>query len=677
MSARPKLAAPSLDYLIRLRREQEMVYHQDDVLIDGIRAVRTLSDNIRLDDKYRITDMEYHDPSIFDEHARVANSLSLKTPKMHVKVRPSQGTKGEDNASNREEWTWGVLDHAGRKEPGHNAWKDSVDASVEGGAWSRLVFQSDLWDKRWAISDELGDKEYDKLTEDAKKEAGQPFVWNVIDSRTIYPVFSGNTLTEVLIVNKRPRNQAFREYRLKQLSNGQIVPEDLGTNMNVMDDRLVGPWVYTLEHWDDTWYTFAVQDQLVTDWGDRGQAEGYGPGKNGRPIDQFEHNYKRVPFFPAPGYVINWQHGRKIGWGIAESKRWLVEYYEYLMTIYGQVAARDLGKVIVRSRSQGGKVATAGADRQPQDKEFWEPFEIITLEDGEELNVLDFGGGAESLLNMIKMVKESIDAFSAPKVVNDIGGSDPGSGFAIAQIVTETEVREDHIVQNLQRMLEDMTAFLWSLMRNNVHETVYVASDNTTDGWLGMGGDDLAPGVQYEWNLDPQRASADLVEHRDLHERMDKHTIGRHQAIDRMGDVNPEDVDDDVEIDRIMTTDWYRSRLDKKIMQNLDRADILYDAAAAVVQSGTLPGVGTAPGMATVGTQTVPSISPSTGGGAPPPGPGAPNPLMSAAGQLGAAGSAPAAPGGGGPGPQAISAGEAGAANFTNGPSGAGAITPR
>jgi hypothetical protein len=299
------------------------------------------------------------------------------------------------------------------------------------------------------------------------------------------------------------------------------------------------------------------------------------------------------------------------------------------------------------------------------------------LEDGEELNVLDFGGGAESLLNMIKMVKESIDAFSAPKVVNDIGGSDPGSGFAIAQIVTETEVREDHIVQNLQRMLEDMTAFLWSLMRNKVHETVYVASDNTTDGWLGMGGDDLAPGVQYEWNLDPQRASADLVEHRDLHERMDKHTIGRHQAIDRMGDVNPEDVDDDVEIDRIMTTDWYRSRLDKKIMQNLDRADILYDAAAAVVQSGTLPGVGTAPGMATVGTQTVPSISPSTGGDAPPPGPGAPNPLMSAAGQLGAAGSAPAAPGGGGPGPQAISAGEAGAANFTNGPSGAGAITPR
>ena len=112
----------------------------------------------------------------------------------------------------------------------------------------------------------------------------------------------------------------------------------------------------------------------------------------------------------APGYVINWQHGRKVGWGISESKRWLVEYYEYLMTLYAQRAAVDVGKVLVRSRSQGNRVTIPGADRQPQDKEYFEPFEIITLEDGETLTTLDMGGGAESLLQMIEIVKKSIDS---------------------------------------------------------------------------------------------------------------------------------------------------------------------------------------------------------------------------------------------------------------------------
>ncbi len=91
MSAKQKLNPPSIDYLLNLRREQEAFFRTDDMLIDAIRAVRTFTNQIQLDDKYRITDMEYHDSSLFDEIQRVANSLSLKEPKMKVKVRPAQG----------------------------------------------------------------------------------------------------------------------------------------------------------------------------------------------------------------------------------------------------------------------------------------------------------------------------------------------------------------------------------------------------------------------------------------------------------------------------------------------------------------------------------------------------------------------------------------------------------
>ena len=203
---------------------------------------------------------------------------------------------------------------------------------------------------------------------------------------------------------------------------------------------------------------------------------------------------------------------------------------------------------------------------------------------------------------------------------------------------------------------------------NKVHETVYVPSDNTMDGWLGMSGDELT-GTQFEWTLDPQRASADLMEHEDLHNRMDKHTIGRHQAIERMGDVNPEDVDDDIEIDRIMTTSWFQSRLNCEIQQNLDRGEILYQAAQKVISSGQLPGVGTAPNMQQVGAQTFPT------GGATPPGNG--NPMAAMAGQLGQAG-VPTPPGVPNMGPQPLTAGNVGLANNTpQGPSAAGGVVPQ
>jgi len=559
-------------------------------------------------------------------------------------------------------------------EPGHDSFKDMVDAACEGGSWSRLVFQNDLWEKRWSISPELADKDYDKLTEEAKKEAGQPFIWNVIDSRACYPVFSGHRLLEMLIITKVPRYQAFRQLRLKQWSNGQIVPEELSAEHNVIDPTVIGPFVYKIEHWDDTYYTFAVQDQVISSWDTNGQAFEYSPGPNGRRIDQFEHGLGRVPFFFAPGYVINWQHGRKIGWGIAESKRWLVEYKEYLMTLFAQCAARDVGKVIVRSRTKGSSVTTAGDDRQPQDKEYFEPFEVITTEDGETLSALDFGGGAENLQKMIDYVQKEIDKLMAPRIAQDIGGSDPGSGFAIAQIITETEVREDHIVQNVQNCLHEMTEFLWAMMRNKVQEDVYVPSDESKDGWLGMGPDDLSPGVQFEWNLDPQRASADLVEHRDLHERMEKHTLGRHQAIEKMGDVNPEEVDEDIEVDLIEASQEYQQRLIKLIMQNLDHADILSQAAQAVLQSGQLPGVGAAPGAQAAGGP------PSPAGAGPL---AAPNPMVQAASALGQSGAAAppqsnvgAVPSGQA-GPEPLASGSMGAAGtgYTGSPpSGAGAI---
>ncbi len=468
----------------------------------------------------------------------------------------------------------------------------------------------------------MADKEYDKLTEDAKKEAGQPFVWNVVDTRAVYPVFNGPNLAEMLVITKVPRYQAFRQLRMKQWADGTIVPEELAAEHNVIDPTVVGPYVYKLEHWDDTYYTFAIQDQIIASYDNNDNAFEFAPGPHGRRIDQFEHGLERVPFFLTPGYVINWQHGRKLGWGIAESKRHLVEYKEYLMTLFAQCAARDVGKVLVRKRAKGAAVTSIGDNRQPQDKEYFEPFEIVTLEDGEDLTALDFGGGAEHLIKMIDYVQKEIDKLMAPRIAQDIGGGDPGSGFAIAQIITETEVREDHIVQNIQKTMHEMTEFIWAMVRNKVRETIWVPSDQSNDGWLGMGPEDLT---------------------------------------------DPEDVDEDIEIDLIEASPEYQKRFIALIMKELDRQDILYDAAEDVIQSGQLPGVGTAPGMQMVGGQAFPGVPGAGGEQQTPQGMG--NNMVPDMGTLAARNAQ---------GPMAITSGQAGAANNTpQGPSGAGAIIPR
>ncbi len=453
-------------------------------------------------------------------------------------------------------------------------------------------------------------KAYDKMTELAKKESGQPFVWECVDVRTLYPVFSAGTLTEILVVTVRKRNSALRQFRLGVDGYGRLVPEDLGLPSNIIDRTNTASEVTVLEHWDRDYYSLYCE--MAT--GGNG-VDGTEP--NMIEVKQLEHKYGRVPFFFAPGYTTNWQKGRKVGWSIAESKRWLVEYRSYLMTLFAQVAARDAMKPVVRTRTKPSN-PTQGDDLKQPGTEIWRPREIINLEDGEDLKVLDFGGASESLKDMLEYVTVLIDKLLAPKVGTDLGGSDPGSGFAISQILAETRIREDPITKHIEQMLNEVTRFLWKLVRDKVKETVWVQSDSTKDGWLGAGPDDLGAGVSAKWALDPERASAKLIEHRDIQERIAARTLGRHQGIALMGD-NPDEVDDDIACDRIRTSPWYIQRQDEQVMQGLESGDILKEAAQAVIASGQLPGQGTTAGVQAMGSAIVPDMgalaASSTGGG--------------------------------------------------------------
>lgn len=602
--AKQTLAPPTADYLLALRRELETNFKLDDAQIDVIRGVRALTRAVQLDDKLRLTDVEVRDPLITQEIQDVVATLTLNPLKLQVTPKPISGDTGEQNATLREQWTEAILDDACRRGgDGHDAREDVVDgAAGDGGGWVRCVFQNDTWDARWKVSADLESSAYNKKTEDAKREAGQPYRIDCVDVRTLYPVWSAGSLTEVMVITKRPRNVALRQFRLGVDRDGRLVPEELGIPVSTYDTTGTASEVTVLEHWDGTYYS------LYCEMDTGGQGSGSGAAPNVRQIKQLRHGYGRCPFFYAPGFQMNWQRGRKVAWSIAESKRWLVEFRSFLETLMANVAIRDAYKPVKRKRIRPAN-PTQGDDRKPEKTEYWEPRQIIELEDGEDLEVLDFGGQAESLLQMIERVDKQLQDLTTPHVSSDIGSSDPGSGFAISQILAETRIRQDPISTHVERMWTEVIRFIWKLGRDKIKEPIPVLSDKGHDGWLTVDPEkDLSEGVGLRVIIDPERATAKLIEGQYYDARMKNRTIGRHQAIEAM-DGNPDEVDDDIELDRIRSSPEYVQRKDILLYQKLDRGDVLKESAMAAIASGELPGGGATGSQSAVGKSVVPDIA--------------------------------------------------------------------
>jgi len=255
--AKAKIAAPTLDYLLALRREMEQTYADQDAQIDRMRQVRMLERPVPLEDRYRFVDVEVRDPIIADETQRVVAALSLNPAKIQVTpARP--GETAQTNATLREHWSEETLKIAGKRLPGMPTFRALVDAVAgDGGGWTKLLFDNDVWEHRYSLVEDDA-KAYDTKTEDAKKAAGPPFSWVSVDVRTVYPAWSGGRLREVLEVNERPLMETLRRYNLGLSKKGVLVSEELGVPLSKVEVARVPHHVTFLEHWDETWCTYAI-----------------------------------------------------------------------------------------------------------------------------------------------------------------------------------------------------------------------------------------------------------------------------------------------------------------------------------------------------------------------------------------------------------------------------------
>jgi hypothetical protein len=654
----PRREPPDERYLLALRDEARETFLNQDEQIDRMRELRTLQRKVPIPPELLLIPIEIRDPTIADELQRVVATLINQPPSLTV----TPGKEGVEtlkrNATEREHWTEEVLRVAGSREPGPDTLMRAADAVVaDGGGVTKLTFANDLWDERYALRlagydldeaplteeeqdawadnqprgrkprttrDEsdgaLSSREYTEAAEETKKGAGPPFRWTAPDIRTVYPIFQGTTIGEVLEYTERPINATFRKYRLGYDQQRNIVAEEYaervpppegtppGVGALVSNDSPAGS-VEFLEHWDDEWVTYYVA----------------GANKDGRAtgkiVQQWRHGYNRHPYFFAPGLWMGWWRNRKVGWSVAETKRWLVEYRSYLWTIHAQQAARDtLPPVDVEVPD--GAAPIRGDDGSPKISEAYQIGKMYYGVPGTKRTPWQFPQVAASLREQIALVTEAIEKLSVPRIEGNLGGIE-ASGFAINQVLAEARIRFDPLAQSIERMLEEVTRFLWHLVRTKVGEKVWVYASGRETGWKGLGPTDLKADVRIKWKLDPTLPSAALIESRYHVEQVKAGFESMDQAIEAQNR-NPDEVRFGLALDRMRQSDWYLQYEQAYVLGQVGQGDLIeqqQEAAQAeqlAMQGSMQPqlpapgngaapgGIGTAPGG--MGTPQIPDM---------------------------------------------------------------------
>ncbi|HKE97419.1 MAG TPA: hypothetical protein VKG45_00595 [Actinomycetes bacterium] len=339
----------------------------------------------------------------------------------------------------------------------------------------------------------------------------------------------------------------------------------------------------------------------------------------GQVVDVWEHKNGRHPYFFAPGLWMNhWRH-RKVGWGVSESMRWLVRYLSFLLTVHANIAARDAFSPLQEVLPDQAAPLLGENDRPrtgSPEPEKWQLGRIYrSTRPGSELRPINFSRMAEELKEQVKIVMDLIEQLLTPRVANQIGGNMEGAGFAIAQVLAEGRIRHDPIAQSIERMLDEVTEFLWHLIRTRVKEEVWVGTEaGETAPYESLGPKDLEEAVRIKWTVNAETPSAELLRARYWGERLANHTASLDQAIEGMGD-NPDEVRFGLLMDRLRAHPAYQAWQIQMIFAEAQRGDVLTkfeeSQLAGMGATGAVPGPGGGPpGMPPGPPGSVPGMPP-------------------------------------------------------------------
>lgn len=587
------LPKPDVDLIVNQIAYLSQLYDNGDTtdyaVLRRIRKMRNLDWKVnvpsRLEEVTQATGIEYRASDIADELLTLPTLYTDQPPSLSLSGGNDDESPSLEGLTTRiEQFTMAaLLEDCGRRSGGSvGTFERVVDGTFEGGGWSALVKDKDVWSDYYAEAkqgadaiDDNGKPKYeddpdepsrrpneaedayakrkgsykpqskrvkfDRATEELKKKAGVPVTWRHVDALTVLPQYEGDRLVAVIEVQERSLSQCLRQYNLGFNELGEICPRD--TAVSDWSKRCSGASVQFIQYWDREWMSYLIRYS----GGFTGTEGGYAgscyqiPGYTRR----HKYNLGRPPYYSSLGWTKNYEYARVATWSASEPKRFLVEYLSFLRTVFAHLAIRDAIPPVAIETDVNGTIAIDPDTGEPVLPDKYELGMQYQLQKGQRLVPFQFPNQADKLQAEIVQTMKDIADLSPAQKRGDLGNMG-GEGFALSLAFEKSRAMYSQFEKSIVQHLTDVTLDFWKLVAS-FDEPVYVRRRP-----LKVVPKDFEKALDLKWMLHVDSTAAKIILERYLNARKQNGSLGGDQVIERLGD----NVD---EVNKSIARDWVRA----------------------------------------------------------------------------------------------------------------------
>jgi hypothetical protein len=428
-----------------------------------------------------------------------------------------------------------------------------------------------------------------RLTDDEKKQLDDsreefkkgkfPFAWQAVDPRGWWGWYSEGRLTECVEVSERTIGDIMGAYPVAyDGTTGKLVPANIsepyaphGAPSNSYRERRT-----FIEHWDDTWVTYCLDDGTV--------------------LKQFKHGYGKPPYFPFYGLSnASADPGMEME-SVVEHIVDMVKLYDNLLTMWQNWAYISAYPMAFLSGPESSQFpfmdappdGVAEGQKGPELEIV--PGKITLLPPGYKAEWFVPPPIGQDVVRVSEVLKGFIEEV-IPNVMKGLGAADQ-AGYAINQLIVAARMVYDPITDNAALALQQAMQFVWGLIEHKVGEKVYVWGQNPEDAtrgnqWLGLGPDDIYRYYAVTCNIESLLPSNLIAEGQFGLMQQQGGAIPMRFHLERFLRVpNPEDLQDELWVEKEINDPssplyaWMRNRALKKaemldLIEEAQRAEAL------------------------------------------------------------------------------------------------------